>query len=89
MSSGEVVRVIATDPAAHLDFGRFCLSNQVILYLRWLNLETSRFFIFRKNKFLSVGLGALTEADNRPFLLLCSVSQLIVRINSNRIIDGV
>ena len=36
MHSGEVVRVIATDPAAHLDFGVYSeqTGNEIIEYMR-------------------------------------------------------
>ena len=36
MHSGEVVRVIATDPAAHLDFGVYSeqTGNEIIEYIR-------------------------------------------------------
>jgi len=47
MQSGEVVRVIATDPAAHLDFGVYAeqTENEIIDYIRE---ETRQVFYVRK-----------------------------------------
>ena len=47
MQSGEVVRVIATDPAAHLDFGVYAeqTENEIIEYIRE---EERQIFYVRK-----------------------------------------
>ena len=47
MQSGEVVRVIATDPAAHLDFGVYAeqTANEIIEYIRE---EERQIFYVRK-----------------------------------------
>ncbi len=47
MTSGEVVRVVATDPAAHLDFGVFTeqTGNQILEYFEE---EGRQYFFIRK-----------------------------------------
>ncbi len=48
MQSGEVVRVIATDPAAHLDFGVYSeqTGNQIVEFLK--ESERQVFYIKKK-----------------------------------------
>ncbi|MDC9729235.1 MAG: sulfurtransferase TusA family protein [Methyloprofundus sp.] len=48
MQSGEVVRVIATDPAAHLDFGVYAeqTKNEILDYLK--DEEGKQVFYIRK-----------------------------------------
>ncbi len=48
MQSGEVVRVTATDPAAHLDFGVYAeqTGNEIIEYLR--ETEQQVFYVRKK-----------------------------------------
>lgn len=48
MQSGEVVRVIATDPAAHLDFGVYSeqTGNQIVEFLK--ESERQVFYIQKK-----------------------------------------
>lgn len=48
MQSGEVVRVTATDPAAHLDFGVYAeqTGNEIIEYLR--EAEQQVFYVRKK-----------------------------------------
>lgn len=48
MQSGEIVRVIATDPAAHLDFGVYSeqTGNQIVEFLK----ESERQIFYIKKK---------------------------------------
>jgi tRNA 2-thiouridine synthesizing protein A len=48
MQSGEVVRVIATDPAAHLDFGVYAeqTANEIVEYFK--DEEGRQIFFVRK-----------------------------------------
>ena len=48
MQSGEIVRVIATDPAAHLDFGVYAeqTENEILDYLK--DEEGKQIFYIRK-----------------------------------------
>ena len=48
MTSGDVVKVIATDPAAHLDFGVYSdqTGHQIIEYIRQSNAQI--FYIKKK-----------------------------------------
>ncbi|MFA6163575.1 MAG: sulfurtransferase TusA family protein [Methylobacter sp.] len=48
MTSGDVVKVIATDPAAHLDFGVYSdqTGHQIIEYIRQSNAQI--FYIRKK-----------------------------------------
>ncbi len=48
MQSGEVVRVLATDPAAHLDIGVFCdqTENKILEYFE--ESGTQHFYIRKK-----------------------------------------
>jgi hypothetical protein len=58
MASGDVVKVIATDPAAHLDFGVYAdqTGHQIIQLIRESNKQV---FYFKKN---SVGRNKTTQA---------------------------
>ena len=49
LESGHVVKIIATDPAAHLDFGVLLINRATTSWIS-LNKIIGRFFILRRSK---------------------------------------
>jgi tRNA 2-thiouridine synthesizing protein A len=47
MASGQIVKVIATDPAAHLDFGVY-VDQAGHQFIEWVRQETVQIFYIRK-----------------------------------------